>query len=197
MAGNIRRADLDRGGPARGLPPLSHDSAGEAGSRSGWFWGGLTATFFGMLLVMLVSTGVFQAGIRPHLEPVFSKAWNAWGSRWSKPAAVKTKLPSNSPASPSGPARPQSPEAGATPVGREETVKANLPGEKGSEPKQLVRVYAGMRPKDAAAIVSELEVPLAVEILSQMPDRQAARILGAMAPDRAARITSKLAERSL
>jgi hypothetical protein len=190
MAVNIRRADLDRG---RELP--SEGEAGGARQRRGWLVAGLTATFLGVLVVMLVSTGVFQAGIRPHLEPVFAKAKTAWGSIWAKPRAVEAKLPSNP--SPAQTARPQASELGAAPVGREETVKTDAVGEKTGEPKQLVRVYAGMRPKDAAAIVSELDVPLAVEILSRMPDRQAARILGAMAPDRAARITSKLAERSL
>lgn len=190
MAGNLRRADL-----GRGREPLSEGGVGAAGARRGWFVAGLTAIFFGMLFTMLFSTGVFQTGIRPHLEPVYSKARNAWGSIWAKPRAVETKPSSNS--LPSQTARPQSSEPGTVLGGREETVKTDAVGEKVGEPKQLVRVYERMRPKDAAAIVAELEVPLAVEILSQMPDRQAARILGAMAPERAARITSKLAERSL
>jgi hypothetical protein len=153
----------------------------------------MVVIFLGMFLVTLYATGVYQQGIRPHLEPYVMKARKAGESRKEVPAAPQVDSSKVLSSRADAPVKPE----GQISARDDEPIGPGVSSEKAADPKQLVRVYERMRPKDAALIVEQLEVPLAVEILSQMPDRQAARILGAMAPDRAARITSKLAERSL
>ena len=187
------RLALDPAG--RGPNLLHREYAGEAGIRKGGFVAGMTVIFIGMFLVILYVTGVYEQGIRPHLEPIIARARSAWQGEGKLPTGQATLSQSSTASSHAAQSSAVEPDR-QSPTEGDKQATQGIP-EKAPDSKQLVRVYERMRPKDAASIVEQLEIPLAVEILSQMPDRQAARILGAMTPERAARITAKLAERSL